>query len=100
MLDLIPLDDISAILSEFRRVLKPVGRMELLNMSKKQTQITPAESGKTFQQLPAAIVLLVFGMCRTVLVKELVTEVGFAHVSRTFIPGTVAYAPITARKTS
>lgn len=55
MLDLIPLDGLSVVLAEFKWVLKPGGRLILLNMSKKDDQITRAE--KLYQSLPAKIVL-------------------------------------------
>jgi len=96
MLDLIPLDDLSVVLAEFKRVLKPGGRLILLNMSKEDERITRAE--KLYSRLPATFVLYFFGMCRPVLMEGLVKDAGFVHVSRTFIKGTVASEVITAKK--
>jgi ubiquinone/menaquinone biosynthesis C-methylase UbiE len=86
MLDLIPLADMSAILAEFKRVLKPGGRLVLLNMSK------PDERTKTLREtlyplLPPKVALYLIGGCRPVLMERPVEQLGFGHVTREFLPG-------------
>jgi ubiquinone/menaquinone biosynthesis C-methylase UbiE len=96
MLDLIPLDDLNGVLEEFKRVLKPGGRLILLNMSKKDEQITRSE--KLYRSLPAVFVLYFFGMCRPVLMEEMVKKTGFIDVSRTFLDRIVASEIVIASK--
>jgi demethylmenaquinone methyltransferase/2-methoxy-6-polyprenyl-1,4-benzoquinol methylase len=98
MLDLIPLTELSMVVAEFKRVLKPGGRLILLNMSKIDEKITRAE--ELYMRLPAKFVLYFFGMCRPVLMEGLVKEAGFQHISRTFLEGVVASEIITAYKES
>jgi demethylmenaquinone methyltransferase/2-methoxy-6-polyprenyl-1,4-benzoquinol methylase len=85
MLDLIPARDMSGILAEFRRVLRPGGRLVLLNMSK------PAEAPTSrewlYQRLPAPLVLYLMGGCRPVLMEGPVRAAGFGGVARTFLGG-------------
>ncbi len=86
MLDLIPERDMPKILAEFYRVLKPGGRMILLNMSKRD------ESVRTFREslysaLPAKLVLYVLGGCRPVLMEGATKAAGFENIQRTFLAG-------------
>ena len=60
MLDLIPLADMTPILSEFRRVLKPGGRLVLLNMSKRDDQSLSGRE-RLYGKLPATLVLYLMG---------------------------------------
>jgi ubiquinone/menaquinone biosynthesis C-methylase UbiE len=86
MLDLIPVEDMSGILQEFQRVLKPGGRMILLNMSKQDKMVvTPRE--KLYTRLPASLALYVMGGCRPVLMKDLVEAAHFQSVQRVFLDG-------------
>ncbi len=96
MLDLIPLADLPVVIDEFKRVLKPGGRLVLLNMSKPGESITLKE--KLYARLPAWFVLYFFGMCRPVLMEGYVQAAGFERVSRTYLPGVVASEIISARK--
>lgn len=96
MLDLIPLADLPVVIDEFKRVLKPGGRLVLLNMSKADQKATWQE--KLYTHLPARFGLYFFGMCRPVLMKNFVQEAGFKQVSRTFIPGVVASEIVIGRK--
>ena len=96
MLDLIPLDDLAVVVAEFKRVLKPGGRIILLNMSKADEKITRQE--ELYARLPARFVLYFFGMCRPVLMEGLVKEFGFEQISRTFLKGVVVSEIITAIK--
>ncbi len=95
MLDLIPFADIPDILAEFRRVLKPGGRVVVLNMSKRD------DAGlswyeRLYRRMPAAFVLNVMGACRPVLMAQSVSEAGFANVEREFIGGVIPSEIITA----
>lgn len=86
MLDLIPFVDMPGILDEFHRVLKPGGRMVLLNMSKRdETVITPRE--RLYTLLPASLALYVMGGCRPVLMDNLVKVAKFENTKRVFLDG-------------
>lgn len=87
MLDLMPLDQFSPIIHEFRRVLKPGGRLILLNKSKKDERRTRLE--QLYESLPAWVVLYFFGLCRPVLMEQTVEQAGFENVSRLYIDGIV-----------
>lgn len=89
MLDLIPLADLPTILSEYHRVLKPRGRLVLLNMSKPDDQ-TLNFYEKMYVKLPASFVLNFMGACRPVLMEQSVTDAGFREVQREFIGGIIA----------
>jgi len=86
MLDLIPLADMATILSEFRRVLKPGGRLVLVNMSKRDERVLTGRE-KLYTRLPASLVLYSMGACRPVLMARAVREAGFRDVAREFIEG-------------
>lgn len=96
MLDLIPLADLAPVVAEFHRVLKPGGRLILLNMSKADDKITPLE--KLYPRLPGSFVLYFFGICRPVLIEGIVKEAGFQYVARKYLEGVVASEIITAVK--
>jgi demethylmenaquinone methyltransferase/2-methoxy-6-polyprenyl-1,4-benzoquinol methylase len=85
MLDLIPERDMPLILAEFKRVLRPAGRLVLLNMSKPGEAPTARE--KLYRLLPANITLYLMGACRPVLMKKLTEAAGFTQVTRTFLNG-------------
>ncbi len=95
MLDLIPLDEIPVVLAEFRRVLRPGGRLVLLNLSK---------DGKTnlweslYRAAPAVLVPYLFGGCRPVVVQGPVRQAGFHDVRREFISGVIPSEIVTARR--
>lgn len=79
MFDLIDISEFSVILSEFRRVLKPGGRLVLVNMSKNKNT-------KTLYEWLYEKSLLNFasGSCRPVLLKSFLEEAGFNGVTRTY----------------
>lgn len=85
MLDLIPECDMPQILAEFKRVLRPAGRVILLNMSKADEAPTARE--RLYQRLPAKLVLYLMGGCRPVLMEKPAITAGFENVSRTFLDG-------------
>ncbi len=83
MLDLIPLDDLPGVLGEFRRVVKPGGRMVLVSLT---------EGIDAFSRLVIALWKLVYhvrpvacGGCRPVQMMPLLRQAGFVHVSRTVV---------------
>jgi demethylmenaquinone methyltransferase/2-methoxy-6-polyprenyl-1,4-benzoquinol methylase len=85
MLDLIPLRDLPVVLEQFKRVLKPGGRLALVNMSKPDAcQRTWWES--VYQWLPRRWVPYLLGGCRPVVMAGLVKDVGFEEVRREFVP--------------
>jgi ubiquinone/menaquinone biosynthesis C-methylase UbiE len=97
MLDLIPEMEMPGILAEFRRVLRPGGRMVLLNMSKPGKEIVIFRE-KLYQLLPPGIVLYVMGGCRPVLMEEAVKNAGFSDVQRIFVDGKAPSEIVLAKK--
>jgi demethylmenaquinone methyltransferase/2-methoxy-6-polyprenyl-1,4-benzoquinol methylase len=79
MFDLIDIDEFSAILSEFKRVLKPSGKLVLVNMSKNKAI-------KTLYEFLYERRLLGFtsGSCRPVFMKPFLEEAGFEKVERIY----------------
>lgn len=86
MLDLIPEIEMPGILAEFWRVLRPGGRMVLLNMSKPD-QKTVVFREKLYQMLPPSLVLYLMGGCRPVFMENAVKNAGFSRVQRSFVGG-------------
>ncbi|MBI2060834.1 MAG: class I SAM-dependent methyltransferase [Nitrospirae bacterium] len=97
MLDLIPLDELGGILSEFKRVLRPGGRMVLVNMSK-----SSGEDRTFWERLylaaPKSWVPYLFGGCRPVLMEGPLKHTGFREVKREFIAGPLPSEIVGARK--
>jgi demethylmenaquinone methyltransferase/2-methoxy-6-polyprenyl-1,4-benzoquinol methylase len=79
MLDLIDAGEIPSVLAEFRRVLKPGGKLVLIDMSKDK-------EGKTLYEslYEAGLLSFASGSCRPVLMKPYVEQVGFEKVERTY----------------
>ncbi len=75
MFDLIAVDQFIPILAEFRRVLKPGGRLALVNMSKEKP-------GKTLYETVYSFVRLF--PCRPVLMESFVEGSGFSEVQRLY----------------
>jgi len=97
MLDLIPLAEMPKILNEFKRVLKPGGRLVLLNMSKPDAQtITLRE--RLYPLLPPKLALYFIGGCRPVLMEQSVRQVGFKVIEREFMSGKFPSEIVTAIK--
>ena len=95
MLDLIPEEEMPGILAEFKRVLKPGGRMILLNMSKAD-QETVLFRERLYQFLPPKLVLYLMGGCRPVLMEDLTLRAGFHQVRRTYLGGKAPSEIVTA----
>ena len=74
MLDLIPLDSFDGILKEMKRVLKPGGKLVLLNMSKPDDKKTFYESIYKWTGIP----------CRPVLMAPYLEKLGFKKVERRY----------------
>ena len=99
MLDLVQLDQMPVMLGEFRRVLKPGGRLVLVSMSKETgEQVTLWE--RVYQRLPVRWAAYLAGGCRPVLLEEMVKGAGFAGVEREFIRGALSSEIVTAAKPS
>lgn len=99
MFDLLPLGDMRVVLNEFRRVLKPGGRLVLVNLSKRDGgRLTWAE--RLYRRLPARWVPYLFGGCRPVLVEKLVKDAGFSDVTREFIAHLIPSEIVVARKSA
>ena len=97
MLDLIPLQDLPVVLSEYARVLKPGGRLVLVNMSKENGS-SRGWWERLYALLPARWAPYVLGGCRPVLVEGLVSAAGFCEVQREYIRHVVPSEIVTARK--
>ena len=97
MLDLIPLDDMPVVLKEFHRVLKPNGRLVLINLSK-ETAEQHSWLERLYLLLPKAAVPYLMGGCRPVLMEQPVKDAGFAHVGREFVSHVIPSEIVTARK--
>lgn len=97
MLDLVPFDQMGAVLAEFARVLAPGGRLVLLNMSKPDGEVTTGKE-RLYQGMPGWATLYLMGACRPVLAQPYVAAAGFTGVTRTFLPGALASELVLARK--
>ncbi len=98
MLDLIPFADIPAIMREFRRVLKPGGRLVLLNMSKENATERLTFREKLYLRLPAKWVLYLGGACRPVLMEKATEKAEFTQVKRKYLAGRMPSEIVTAIK--
>ena len=79
MLDLLPLDDIPRALAEFKRVLRPGGRLVLSNMTKGERR----RDGIWDWLYSKGIVLT--ANCRGVLAAPVLAELDFAGISREYL---------------
>ncbi len=85
MMDLIRTDEMAGVLSEFKRVLKPGGKLVMINMSKRDKGKSGLE--KLYTTLPKFMVLYLMGNCRPVLMERGVRNAGFLDVEREYLSG-------------
>ena len=86
MMDLIPTGEMEPILKEMYRVLKPGGKLIMVNMSK-STEDHYSFLEQLYQCLPKFIVLHIMGNCRPVLMEKPVSLAGFINVEREYLAG-------------
>lgn len=96
MFDLIPWAEMTAILLEFKRVLKSDGRVVLLNMSKKDDRPNLYEF--LYKHLLSKLMLYLAGGCRPVMMASQVEAAGFSKVERVYLAGRHPSEIVTARK--
>ena len=97
MLDLIPLAEMPLVLGEFLRVLKPGGRLALVNFSKRLPERRTLWE-RFYEALPRRWVPYVAGGCRPVLMADAVERAGFRDLKRWFVPGVIPSEVLIARK--
>jgi len=97
MMDLIPLADMDQILNEMYRVIKPGGKLILVNMSKASID-DYSFLEHIYQLLPGFIVLHIMGNCRPVLMEQHVLSAGFTDIERDFHGGKHPTEIIVAQK--
>jgi ubiquinone/menaquinone biosynthesis C-methylase UbiE len=98
MLDLVPLADMAVVLGEFRRVLRPGGRLVLLNMSKRDPGSTTWFE-RLYRALPDRWAPYLVGACRPVVMAEGVRAARFEDITRRFIAnGLLPAELITAKR--
>lgn len=95
-LDLIPTPELPLLLLEFRRVLRPSGRMVLVNLSKKGEDKTWWE--RIYQRTPSRLVPYLYGSCRPIQAAPLVCDAGFIQVERALVSEGLDSEVIVARK--
>jgi demethylmenaquinone methyltransferase/2-methoxy-6-polyprenyl-1,4-benzoquinol methylase len=97
MFDLLPIPDMSQVLGEFHRVLKPGGRLVLVNLSKRDEGDLMLWE-RLYRSLSPRWAARILGGCRPVLTARLVQATGFVDVDREFIPHLMATELVSARK--
>jgi demethylmenaquinone methyltransferase/2-methoxy-6-polyprenyl-1,4-benzoquinol methylase len=78
LLDLIDTPAISCVLREFKRVLKPGGRLVVVNMSKGDSRHSTMKLYEWFYSRCPSL----FGGCRPVVIEPFLETLGFLHVKR------------------
>ncbi|HEY5473056.1 MAG TPA: hypothetical protein VIK32_07675, partial [Candidatus Limnocylindrales bacterium] len=97
MLDLIPLGEMSVVLGEFLRVLKPGGRLALVNFSKRVAGRRTLWE-RVYEALPRRWVPYVAGGCRPVVMAGAVERAGFRDLRQRFVPGLLPSEVVISRK--
>jgi hypothetical protein len=77
-------------------VLRPAGRMVLVNLSKKDEGMTWWE--RTYQLTPSWLVPYLFGGCRPLQALPFVREAGFTKIEREFVSKGVGSEVTIARR--
>ena len=83
MIDLIPLAEIGTVLDEYSRVLRPGGRLVLINMSKKDPT-KPFWYEWIYQMVPGWFATFILGGCRPVVLEGHVRALGYTDVVREY----------------
>jgi len=102
LFDLIPTAEMTPVLEELRRVLRPAaagrpgGRLLLVNFSKSGARLTWWE--RLYELTPAWLVPWAWAGCRPVEVEEFVRAAGFVAVTREFVREGFPSEIITAKK--
>jgi demethylmenaquinone methyltransferase/2-methoxy-6-polyprenyl-1,4-benzoquinol methylase len=81
LLDLIDTPDLLQVLVEFKRVLKPGGRLVVVNLSKGESW---SSNMKLYEWIYSKCPSLLGG-CRPVLIRSFLEELGFQNVKREFL---------------
>jgi ubiquinone/menaquinone biosynthesis C-methylase UbiE len=97
MFDVISLADIPVVLAEFQRVLKPDGRLVLVNLSKEESD-KRSWWETIYGKLPGSLATYVLGGGRPVLMQGFVEQAGFRDVRREFVDQFWPTEIVTAKK--
>ena len=95
-LDLIPTGELAGVLKEFHRVLRPAGRLLLVNFSKERDRLTLWE--RMYLHTPRRLVPYLFGSCRPIRIQPFLNEAGFVRIEREFLPRGMPSEILLARK--
>jgi ubiquinone/menaquinone biosynthesis C-methylase UbiE len=98
MFDLLPQDDFPVVLGEFRRVLRPGGRLAMVNMTSGERWYNGLWE-RIYRLSPALL-----GGCRGVLLQHVLEQCGFARVRREYVsqftfPSEIVIAMVPNRRT-
>lgn len=94
-LDLLPLPGIPAALGEIHRILRPGGRVVLLNMTKRDPSRWQMLE-RVYRVLPQFLVAYLLGACRPVYLLGMTKQAGFQNVERRLLLGPVTSEVVTA----
>lgn len=79
MFDLLPQDDFTAVLAEFLRVLRPRGRLAMINMTVGERWYNGLWE-QIYRLSPALL-----GGCRGILLQPFLEQCGYTHIRREFV---------------
>jgi ubiquinone/menaquinone biosynthesis C-methylase UbiE len=96
VVEIIPTAELTPLFREFSRVLKPGGRLVLVNFSKEGERLLWWE--RLYGLTPTFLVPWLFGGCRPIRAEPYVRAAGFTAVERTFIAEGMQSEIIIARK--
>lgn len=97
MLDLIPFSDIPGILGEYHRVLKPGGRLVLLNLSKEDPERRTLLE-RFYSLLPPWAAAVLLGGCRPLISVHFLNHAGFQILQREIHRGPLVTEIVMAMK--